>query len=170
MRACSTRNAPRTSSSSAGCDSSADEPEQRRPIFYGGQYSCEEERVRAWLSENGADWERLQLVPGFYDRTLVPQTKRDLGLSQVAVAMLDCDIYSSTKLALSWLDDLLVPGSVVVLDDFDAYGDDERSWEDGQRRALKEYAATASWELEELFRYGEGLRGGQAFVCTRRRQ
>ena len=32
--------------------------------------------------ENGADWRRLILVPGFYDDTLNPQKKRELKLQQ----------------------------------------------------------------------------------------
>jgi hypothetical protein len=147
-----------------------DEPEQHREIFYKGQYFCGERRVRRWLSQNGADWQRLFLVPGFYDRTLTPEKKQELGLTKCAVAMLDCDIYSSTKLALSWIDDVVGPGSVVILDDWDAYGSGQASWEDGQRRAMKEHSPKSRWVYEELFRYGEGLRGGQAFICIGPRQ
>jgi len=88
--------------------------------------------VRKWLSLHGADWERLLLVPGFYDDTLTPKMKAELRLPKCAVAMLDCDICSSTKVALTWLDDIIEPGSIVILDDWDAYGDDEPSWLDGQ--------------------------------------
>jgi O-methyltransferase len=146
-----------------------DETEQRREVFYKGQYSCAEQQVRTWLTQHGADWQRLLLVPGFFDETLTPETKRALGLGRCAVAMLDCDIYSSTKLALEWLDDLVGPGSVVVLDDWDAYGDDEQSWEEGQRRAAREYWPRSKWVYEKLFHYGKGLRGGLAFVCARPR-
>lgn len=143
-----------------------DEPDQSREVFYRGQYSCGEAQVRTWLSQNGADWDRIVLVPGFYDRTLVPEKKRELGLTKCAVAMLDCDIYSSTKVALEWIDDLIAPGSVVILDDWDAYGDDEKSWQDGQRRAMKEHSQTSQWTFDKLFTYGDGMRGGQAFVCS----
>jgi O-methyltransferase len=146
-----------------------DEAEQHKEIFYKGQYSCGEEQVRSWLSQNGADWRRMVLVPGFYDETLNLPNKRKLGLTKCAVAMLDCDIYSSTKLALAWIDDIIAPGSVVILDDWDAYGDDPASWEDGQRRAMREHEASSKWVFEKLFRYGEGLRGGLAFVCARER-
>jgi O-methyltransferase len=146
-----------------------DETEQHREIFYEGQYSCGEQQVRAWLSQHGADWRRLILVPGFYDDSLSLATKRELGLTKCAVAMLDCDIYSSTKVSLEWIDDIIAPGSVVILDDWDAYGDDEASWQDGQRRAMTEHESTSKWVFEKLFRYGEGLRGGLAFVCSRAR-
>jgi hypothetical protein len=146
-----------------------DEVEQRKEIFYKGQYSCGEQQVRSWLSENGADWRRMILVPGFYDETLNPENKRKLALTKCAVAMLDCDIYSSTKIALEWIDDVIGPGSVVILDDWDAYGDDAASWQDGQRRAMREHKTRSKWVFEELFRYGEGLRGGLAFVCVRER-
>ena len=46
------------------------------------------------------------------------------------------------KVALTWLDDVIGPGSLVIFDDWYAYGDDERSWLDGQKRAMKEYEQT----------------------------
>ncbi len=143
------------------------EPNQLKEMFYEGQYSCGEDQVRTWLSQHGADWKRLMLVPGFYDQTLTERTKKELGVTKCAVAMLDCDIYSSTKSALTWIDDVIGPGSIVILDDWDAYGDDERSWLDGQRRAMKEHQASSGWMFAELFRYAKGMRGGLAFVCER---
>ena len=145
-----------------------EEPDQKRPLFYAGQYACGESKVRRWLTRGGADWTRLQLVPGFYDRTLTPQTKRELGLSACAAAMLDCDVASSTELALAWIEDLLVPRAVVVLDDWNAYGDGPESWEDGQRRALRAHARRSRWTFEPFFHYGAGLRGGQAFLVEPR--
>lgn len=154
-----------------GFDSFAGLPEeqdQRRKIFYRGQYMCSESQVRTWLSQYGADWERVVLVPGFYDRTLTDETKDKLKIKKCAVAMLDCDIYSSTKDALSWIDDLLQPGSVVILDDWDAYGDDDQAMLDGQKRAMSEHRKTSRWAFQNLFHYGAGLRGGQAFVVLPR--
>jgi O-methyltransferase len=141
------------------------EPDQRKEMFYEGQYSCTEDQVRTWLSQHGADWNRLVLVPGFYEDTLTSRKKTELGLTKCAVAMLDCDIYSSTKIALEWLDEVIEPGSIVILDDWDAYGDDEQSWLDGQRRAMKEHESASSWKFKELFRYAKGMRGGLAFIC-----
>ena len=145
-----------------------EEPDQKRPLFYAGQYACPEAKVARWLTRGGADWTRLQLVPGFYDRTLTPRTKRELRLSACAAALLDCDVASSTELALAWIEDLLVPRAVVVLDDWNAYGDGPESWEDGQRRALREHSTRSRWTFEPFFRYGEGLRGGEAFLVTPR--
>lgn len=150
------------------CAGLPEEPEQHQPLFYAGQYACAEAQVRRWLTRGGADWTRLGLVPGFYDRTLTPQAKRELGVSACAAAMLDCDIASSTELALAWIDDLLVPGAVVVLDDWDAYGDEPQSWEDGQRRALRAHDPRSRWTFEPFFHYGAGLRGGQAFPVAPR--
>jgi O-methyltransferase len=147
-----------------------DEPDQHKEMFYKGQYSCSEQQVRAWLSQYGADWQRLILVPGFYAATLTPERKRELGLTKCAVAMLDCDIYSSTNLALTWIDDLISPGSVLIFDDWNAYGDDEASWQDGQRRAMLEHKQRSKWAYDQLFHYNEGLRGGLAFVCAGPRQ
>lgn len=47
----------------------------------------------------------------------------------------------------------------------DAY-DVERSWLDGQSRAMKEHEANSGWVFGELFRYAKGMRGGLAFICV----
>jgi O-methyltransferase len=143
------------------------EPDQQKDVFYEGQYSCGEDQVRTWLSQHGADWTRLMLVPGFFDESLTIEKKTDLGLKKCAVAMLDCDIYSSTKVALTWIDDVIAPGSIVILDDWYAYGDDERSWLDGQKRAMKEHETSSRWVFGELFSYANGMRGGLGFICER---
>jgi hypothetical protein len=142
-------------------------PGQQQDVFYEGQYSCGEAQVRTWLSQHGADWTRLMLVPGFFDQSLTTEKKAGLGLTKCAVAMLDCDIYSSTKVALEWIDDVIAPGSIVIFDDWYAYGDDERSWLDGQRRAMKEHEPSSRWVFEELFSYAKGMRGGLGFICAR---
>jgi hypothetical protein len=35
------------------------EPEQLTEIYHEGQYACGEGQVRRWLSQRGADWQRL---------------------------------------------------------------------------------------------------------------
>ena len=129
--------------------------------FYEGQYACSKEHVVANLSsaDGGVDWDRTFLVEGYFDRSLTPQLKRDHDLKAVAVALIDCDLYASTVNVLTFLDGLLLDGSVLMFDDWNCFDrDDER----GQRRAFGDFlGAHAEWTAEESFAYGDW---GQVFV------
>jgi hypothetical protein len=58
---------------------------------------------------------------------------------------IDCDLYSSTRTVLEYADERLVPGSLVVFDDFVGYPGCEQH----ELRAFMEFAASrnAGWEL-----------------------
>lgn len=68
----------------------------------------------------------ISLVPGLYEDTLVPP-------GPVAVAHVDCDWYASVRVCLDRLWPALVPGGVIVLDDYDAWS--------GCRAAVDEFVA-----------------------------
>jgi len=127
--------------------------------FYKGQYRCSLEDVRKQLDRRGADWNRMNLIKGFFDETLNERTRRQLGLESVVLALVDCDLYSSTVAVLDFLRPLLLDGSIVVMDDWNAFDSaDDR----GQRRALTEFVtANPNWTTEPSFGYGAY---GQVFV------
>jgi O-methyltransferase len=52
------------------------------------------------------------------------------------VILLDCDLYSSTSTALSWLEGLIADKTVVLFDDWYSFTEGE---EYGQQRALAEF-------------------------------
>jgi len=134
--------------------------------FSEGQFAAGLEYVRGMLTEHGIDWERTILVPGFFQDSLSDETKRKHAMKPAAVVLIDCVLYESTKLALAWLCDLLVDGSILVFDDWNAFDRDE---DRGERRAFREFlAAHPEWEATELFDYGVY---GKAFrVATRVRE
>lgn len=83
------------------------------------------ETVEAVLATTAYPTERLHLVKGDV-RDTVPATASSIG--HIAVLRLDTDWYESTKVEIEYLYDLLVPGGVMIIDD---YG----RWE-GQRQAV----------------------------------
>jgi hypothetical protein len=84
------------------------------------------EGVRAVLSETGYDPERLVFVQGRVEDTL-PESAPE----QIALLRLDTDWYESTRYELEHLYPRLVPGGVLIIDD---YG----HWQ-GARKAVDEY-------------------------------
>ncbi|MDX1747307.1 MAG: TylF/MycF/NovP-related O-methyltransferase, partial [Halobacteriales archaeon] len=105
-------------------------------IFYEGQYAASKEAVVRNLTREGVDWDRTTLIEGFFSDSLTEETKQAHPFRDVAVALIDCDLYSSTQEVLSWLDDYLVDGSILLFDDWESFGDDGDL---GQKRAFAEF-------------------------------
>ena len=63
---------------------------------------------------------QLSLVPGFYDKSLLPDLASRMGMRPAAYVDIDCDLYGSTKSALEWMlaSRLIVPGTLIGYDDW----------------------------------------------------
>ena len=90
--------------------------------------------VREAMTETGYPAERTHFVEGLVEDT-VPSGAPE----RIAVLRLDTDWYASTKHELEQLYPRLVPGGVLILDDFG-------HWE-GARKATEEYLASIDDEL-----------------------
>lgn len=129
-----------------------------RDDFVEGQFRAGYDYVHDKLNEHGVDWNRTLLIPGFFADSLTPACKKVHGLRRAAVVLVDCDLYESTTYVLAFLDDLLLDGSFVIFDDWNAFDADD---EKGERRAFREFLASQPrWSAEPLFAYGAH---GQAF-------
>jgi hypothetical protein len=109
--------------------------------FFEGQFACSEEKVKKNLEINGMDLTRTNLIKGYYSESLTEDLRErgPLSFRPAAVVMLDCDLYSSTRDALDWVEPYLGDGTVLVFDDWHSYGDDEQQ---GQPQAFREYLKT----------------------------
>lgn len=85
-----------------------------------------------------------QLVPGLFEDTL-PSFLNDES-DPVAFLHLDADLYSSTKTVLDLLGDRLVPGSIVVFDEFFNYP----GWQQHEYRAWTEFVTRTGISFEYL--------------------
>jgi O-methyltransferase len=128
--------------------------------FRPGQYNCSRQGVIDNLNAaGGVDWERTFLIPGYFEQSLTPQLKEQYDLRKVGVALIDCDLYSSTVEVLRFLRGLIGDKTVLIMDDWNCFDADDNR---GQRRAVREFLATepALW-LEPLLGYGAN---SEAFV------
>ena len=127
--------------------------------FYRGQFACSKNRVAHYLTEHGVDWSKTFLIEGFYAQTLNEKLRQHYPFSKAGVVFLDCDYYSSTKIALNWIIPYLAHGSLILFDDWYTYGDDP---ELGQQKACREFLeANPTFELEDL---GAFEVNGRSFV------
>ena len=118
------------------------------------------EGVKRSLLARGVPENKLSLIPGYYENTLSKQNRSvfaDRGPCHVC--LVDCDLYSSSKLVFEFIEPLLVTGTWLLLDDFWCY---RGSPHHGQRKAFAEW-------IERSTRIGAtewgNFRGwGKAFV------
>jgi O-methyltransferase len=140
-----------------GIDATPDE------AFYQGQYACSKAAVEHNLNARGVDWDRTFLIEGLFVDSLTAATRQAYAMERVALALIDCDLHESTVQVLAFLDPLLDDGSILMFDDWNAFGGDD---DKGQRRAWREFlAGHQGWSAEPWFTYGHY---GQVFVLTHR--
>jgi len=78
--------------------------------------------------------ENVVLVKGYFDQSL-PDFLQNYGSEPVAYLHIDCDLYSSTKTIFEHLKSNIVPGTVIVFDEYFNFP----GWEEDEFRAFKEF-------------------------------
>jgi len=93
------------------------------------------------FSQNGImpEIEGAVLYPGWFKDT-IPQYKQDYPDAKIAFLHLDADLYSSTKTILEGVNNRIIPGTLVVCDEW-CYNFDI-AFNDHEQRAVKEWLKT----------------------------
>lgn len=104
--------------------------------FEKGQFSYGAEVVKKYVKKKGMDLSKVELVPGFYDKSLNAETKKKLPLKKAAVVMIDCDLYESTVPVLDFITGYIQEGTVIIFDDWYSYRSDPNR---GEQRAFREW-------------------------------
>lgn len=129
------------------------------PEWQRGKMATNVEEFHAICARNGIPRDVYTAVPGFYDDTLPQQVEP----ADIALAYVDCDLYSSTKTVLDFLRPRLKHGMIVAFDDYFCWSATQLS---GERRALLEVVdADGSWTWLPYVQYGWA---GQSFVLEAR--
>jgi hypothetical protein len=116
-----------------GFDSFEGLPEAWRPGFGAGMFRTEA------LPEVAPN---VRLEVGLFDRTL-PGFLDRIGPAPVAFLHIDCDLYASTQTVLAQLRGRIVPGTVILFDEYFNYP----GWQRHEHRAFQEFI------LEQGLRY-----------------
>ena len=115
-------------------------PEDQGTHAYGGFYANEPEIVLRVLEDARLDpaviRDKVHLVKGFFDQSLRTYER------PIALLHLDCDLYQSYMDALRWLYDRVVPGGLIL---FDEYEDPAFP---GGRKAIDEFLATKPEQVQ----------------------
>lgn len=110
---------------------------------------------------HGIPRNRYTVVQGFYEETLSP-LRDDAAPTNIALAYVDCDTYSSSKTVLEFLLPRLKHGMILAFDDYFCWSAKHVA---GERKALHEiFANQGQWNL---LPYRDYSWGGRSFVVER---
>ncbi len=94
----------------------------------------------------------VELVKGFFDTSL-PKWLEDNNPKPIKLLHVDSDLYSSAKTVLTLLNDSIVKDTIIVFDEFYAWGRKRyETWEDHEYKALHEWITDFDREFEVLYR------------------
>ncbi|MGO8808773.1 MAG: TylF/MycF/NovP-related O-methyltransferase [Candidatus Sulfotelmatobacter sp.] len=95
----------------------ADESQRYEP----GEYACDVDQFRRNVEVGGVDLRNVRCIAGWYDKTLTPTLKQELGIEKASIILIDCDLYESTVPVLNFITDYIQTGTVLIFDDWYSY-------------------------------------------------
>jgi hypothetical protein len=107
--------------------------------FAKGKFACSKEDFFGNLRANGVDMTKVVAVPGWFAETCSEETKRRHEMKAAAIVHVDCDLYESTRIALKFIESVLVDGTVLIFDDWYSFRGNPAL---GEQRAFREWAPT----------------------------
>jgi hypothetical protein len=114
------------------------------PEWPAGSMLTSEASFHALCRRRGLTRDDYTTVPGFYEQSL-RAADRPLPTT-VALAYVDCDLYSSTAEVLRFIEPRLGVGTIIAFDDYFCWTADAPSGE--QRAAEEVFGPTSRWRLE----------------------
>jgi O-methyltransferase len=99
------------------CGLPSPDPLHDSPFFLEGGYSATMETFKKNI-RHGAKRCDVRIIPGTYEESLGDRILKEHDLVKAAFVNIDCDLYSSTLLALNFITPLLQTGTVLYFDDW----------------------------------------------------
>jgi hypothetical protein len=139
----------------------------RHPEWTEGWLKTTEDEFVRICSNAGVPRSAYVTVPGFYEDTIGRNARKPPKNlpNDIALAYIDCDLYTSTRSVLEFLEPRLKHGMIIALDDYYCYSSEEAS---GERVALIEYfrGIEDKYTLVPYVQYGYH---GMSFILEDRR-
>lgn len=120
--------------------------------FYEGQYCAAIDQVKKDIDGTGVDWNKTFLIEGYFNESLNDKTREKYKMDKIAIAHIDCDLYSSTVDVLNFIKDMLIDKTILIFDDWNAFDKDN---ERGQRKAFSDFLKlNDNMATDSYFTYG----------------
>ncbi len=119
-----------------------------------GALTTSENDFMSMVKEHGLYLSNIFLEKGFYEdrlkKELVSKYKKEHNYA--SLVNIDCDFYSSAVSVFNFIDELLIEGSVIYIDDMFAGYKGQRN--KGVARAFYEYEKSSKWSFEKYLDIG----------------
>jgi O-methyltransferase len=127
----------------------------------GGAKTDSDEFIKL-LTAYGQSTKRVELVEGFYDRSLTKSLAKKFVKENVKASLVtvDCNLYESYKAVLAWVEQFMQPGTVLYLDDFNTHRAQPNQ---GPKRAWNEFIEFSKFKFEPFLPVG--WHGYSFIVC-----
>jgi hypothetical protein len=133
------------------------------PLWRAGAMAMSLDEFHRKCASNGIPRDIYNVVPGFYDQTL-PALSAAASPMNIALAYVDCDLYSSAKTVLQFLMPRLKHGMIIAFDDYFCWSASQIA---GERKAMLEcFANDDRWALLPYVQFGWH---GNSFVVEDKR-
>jgi len=131
--------------------------------FKAGDFAYSQEQVQAFLSRHGIpESAPVRFVPGWFEESLRAFRAADHQISRAAIVHIDVDLHASCRVVLEFVTPLLQEGTVILMDDWNAFAASDQR---GERAATREWLLQhPEIRLHDYARYGWH---GQAFTVER---
>jgi len=134
--------------------------------WFPGQFKCTYDTTVSKLKNKGVDFDRVNLIKGFYSDTLNEGLKKKYDLKTASLIMIDCDLYSSTKDALNFCTSLIHDKVIIIFDDWLPDLDKKNL---GEKKAFDEFLEKNKNYKSSLFKEYrfKGRNSGKAFLIEK---
>jgi len=132
-----------------------------------GAYASSIGATRRYIEKNGGNFDRIELVEGWFSETLNDRMRDELGISKASIIMVDCDIFSATQDVLNFCTPLIDDVAILIFDD---WGPMERAGKRGQKEAFQEFMdVNPDLSSEAIPSYKTyGAENARAFIIERK--
>ena len=132
------------------------------PHYSPGGAKTDSDEFIELLTAYGQSTERVELIEGFYDRSLTESLANKYVQEKVKASLItvDCNLYESYKSVFAWVDQFMQPGTVLYLDDHNTFRAQPNQ---GPKRAWNEYKEISDWKFEPFLPVGHW--GFSFIVC-----
>tara|TARA_B100000965_G_C19574232_1_gene750566 strand:- start:1325 stop:2098 length:774 start_codon:yes stop_codon:yes gene_type:complete len=129
-------------------------------IFKSGTFNTSLNKFnRIVKSKTRTKLKKENIIEGFYENSLTKELQ--IKMPKIGIAHIDVDLYSSTVKVLEFITPLLVPGSVILFDDWYCF---PASSDMGERKAFNEFLEkNINFKVEEWKAYSTF---GKSFLIT----
>ncbi len=86
-----------------------------------GDFKSSKKSTVAYLKRQSVDMKRVELVEGWFKQTLTQETRSRLSMHKAGLVMLDCDLFSSSRDALEFVEPLIKESAAIICDDWGSH-------------------------------------------------